>query len=479
MPTRRQVLWAAGAIGAGVATGCDTVPDGGKRSDDALLWWDHFQPREKFQKKLFDRFAQRKGGLPVEHTVFNPEKQGQALQLAKSSDQLPDVFTLAGVRTPPVELAKKGWFSPLVLDQKSAAALPDDARYDGLTVFDDKLHSFPVNSPKEYHALVWFHRDLFAKAGLDPDAPPATYDEWRAGARAIRRQGGDGVSGWVLPLGFLERIGDQVETLAQAAGATAWQGRDFRTGEHVYHSEPYLQALEFLLAIKRDGTLFPASNSLDARKGRARWATGAAGMFLDGCYCVGVVNTEFPTFDKDKLGVAPTPTPGREAPAIYRPPHAGTFWIANTSKHVEQATELLSWFIGKEHQTDIATSMASPPHLRSAVDAAKVHSTYRDAVGLFDDTVFVAPYPVVKNPAIAPAVAAALDVKPGFAEVVQGVMAGDVTDHRKALRQLSDSLNAAQEKAMAQLRKDGAANDEDIAFPDWTPRRDYGAASYR
>ncbi|HEY8456007.1 MAG TPA: extracellular solute-binding protein [Actinopolymorphaceae bacterium] len=480
MLTRRQLLLAAGVLAtSATAAGCGGDGPAEPRSEGKLLWWDHFQPREKFERKLFERFAKEPDGLPVDYTVFNPEKQGQALQLAKTSNQLPDVFTLAGVNAPPAQLVREGWFAPLELDDEARKALPTDALFDGLSVFDGKPYSFPVNSPKEYAVLVWYNRELFERAGLDPDNPPSSYDDWRAAGRAIRTKAGTNVYGWILPLGFAGRMREQTEALAQAAGSTDVHGVDLRTGEYVYHSEPYVQAIEFLLSLKRDGTLFPASAQLDARSGRARWATGVAGMFTDGCYCIGVVKTSFAAF-ADKMAVAPAPVPEAGAPIrIYQPPQPGTFWISGQSKHVAAASKLVSWFIGDEHQRDIATSMASPPFVRSAIDEADVHPTYRKAIEYFDQQCFLAPDPVVRNPAVAKVLAAMRDVKPGLPEIVQGAFSGDVPDYRKALRTLSDKMQAERSRAIAEVAKKGQkVSEEDFAFPDWEPGRDFGPGSY-
>lgn len=478
MLNRRQLLGTFGVGAALALTACDTRP-GGSDAGRVIRWWDHFQPRERFQRKLFERFAKQQGGLPVEYTVYNPDKQGQALQLAKSSNQLPDVFTLAGVGAPSAELVKEGWFAPLELDAAARATLPAESLFEGLSVFDGKVYSFPVNSPKFYEVLVWYHRDLFARAGLDPDQPPTGYDEWRAAARAIRAKGGRDVFGWLLPLGFAGRIATQVETLAQAAGATAVGGCDFRTGQYVFHSDPYLEAVEFLLAMKRDGVLFPGSGQLDARKGRARWAAGVAGMFTDGAYCIGVVKTEYPAA-ADKINVAAVPTPRPGSPvATYQPPQGGTFWLSGRSRHVAAASRLMSWFIGAEHQRDIAASMAAPPYLRSAIDEADVHPTYRRAIDFFDKQVFLAPDPVVRNPAAASVNAEMRDVTPGLAEIVQGTISGDIADHRKALRTLSDKTHAERARALTKVTATGATVTEaDFAFPTWQPARDFGPDSY-
>jgi len=48
---------------------------------------------------------------------------------------------------------------------------------------DGRLASMPFNSST---AIMWYNKDAFAKAGLDPDAPPKTWDEVIAAARKLK-----------------------------------------------------------------------------------------------------------------------------------------------------------------------------------------------------------------------------------------------------------------------------------------------------
>ncbi|WP_432031462.1 extracellular solute-binding protein [Streptomyces antibioticus] len=57
---------------------------------------------------------------------------------------------------------------------------------------DDKLYGLPTSN---YRMGLLINRTLFEKAGLDPDTPPATWDEVRAAAKKIAGLGG-GVAGF-------------------------------------------------------------------------------------------------------------------------------------------------------------------------------------------------------------------------------------------------------------------------------------------
>src|SRR5690606_30509144 len=80
-----------------------------------------------------------------------------------------------------------------------------------------------------------------------------------------------------LEIGQPGRLDPVVSWLARAAGSPAHGGIDLRTGEFFYTSDGVLDAIELLLALKEDGSLFPGSNSLLAPQCRPRVARGQAG----------------------------------------------------------------------------------------------------------------------------------------------------------------------------------------------------------
>lgn len=483
---RRRFLALAGLATGGLALGaCDTAPgSGGGGSSGAsgqLQWWDQFQPISEFEKTVFADFAQQKGGLPVQYTVQNPENQGRALQLAFQSKQLPDVFTLVGVAVPPAGLVEQGWFSPLALDEEHRGLAPEGTFVENLNVFDGKTYSFPLFSFRSHDSLQWFNKDLYQAADLDPENPPTTYDDIRAAARAIKKAG-DGASGWIAPIKFIERLQLQVLQLAAAGGAPISGGNppvggaDLRTGEYAFDSDPFVNAIEWWTAMEQDGVLFPASSSLDARTARARWATGVAGFFLDGSYCIGVLNSGFQQF-VDKVGVGSTPVPEAGASVHINGVPANpslSFWIAGTSKNVDKASELVSRFLEDDVQTGVAEAMDQPPLVSSVLESADVHPTYSKAVEVFNSQMFLGPNVVARNPDVVGVLTAMRPVEPTLGQIVQGAVTGEIEDWRGALTKLSDDTSAERDQAIADAKGKGATVGlEDWQFTDWAPGADY------
>lgn len=475
---RRRFLQVSGSLAGLAALGaCGSSGDSAARN--YLTWWDHQGNQKSLHNKIFTAFARSPGGMKVQYTPRNAEKMGQALQLAKQSNQLPDVHTNAGLAIPVPELIKAGWVAPLDLDDAATARIKSSL-LDGVHVFDGKVYSFPQFNFRTYSAATWFNTKLVAKAGLDPDQPPTTYDEFRAAVRKVGRSGG-GVYGWVWNGGMPERMEDQVNMLAQAAGFEGGGGTLYRTGEIAYHADPYVTAIEFLVAMSRDRMLMPGATTLNDEIARSRWAAGSAGYFIDGPWCPGVIRQSFPTF-ADSLGVGPILLPEKGTIRCYAPPQGGTFWLSPTAapKQRKAANTLLGdYFTTKEYFVDLAGWMPQPPLDLSAVDKSTAYPSWKKLVGWMAKQVFLAPSPVVGNIEVTKAEAESNDVKPGLGDIVQGALSGDVTNVRRALKELSDKASAARESAVRTARARGAkVSLDDYAFPNWRPGTDYPSDQY-
>lgn len=65
------------------------------------------------------------------------------------------------------------------------------------------------------------------------------------------------VWGWMSKLGAGNRMGPEVEDLAQAAGWPGVDGINTRTGACAYHADEFVNTVEFLFSTHKDGLMFP------------------------------------------------------------------------------------------------------------------------------------------------------------------------------------------------------------------------------
>ncbi|MDR6881806.1 ABC transporter substrate-binding protein [Bacillus sp. 3255] len=85
--------------------------------------------------------------------------------------------------------------------------------------FDDKLYSMPFNTS---NPILYYNKDMFKAAGLDPEKPPTTYEEVAQAAQALSKDGKAGGSfaiyGWFMEQFF---AGQGAEFLNNGNGRTS------------------------------------------------------------------------------------------------------------------------------------------------------------------------------------------------------------------------------------------------------------------
>lgn len=468
--SRRALLGGMAALGA-----ASTLPRAAFGQDvTTVTWWDVYQPLIPLHEAMWADFAANHPGR-VEYTGMNPSDMMQALQLANRSNQMPDVFNVPAGVDQVNALQATGWFSPLADSFSFDKPFQQEVLAEGFTTFGGELYSFPIFSFRQTSTSLWYFKDGMEAAGIDPATGPQTWDEVRAAAKAATK---DGKYGIILPLQFIDRMAAHLNDLAQAAGAAG--PIDWKTGEYAYATQPYLDALNFLLGLQQDGSLHPASSSLDARQGRARWAAGEALMFLDGPWNSGVLNGNFKEVI-DGIDVARVPYPSAAAGQsyVYRGPQAGTFFISSQSNNVEMASQVLQQLTSEEYYIGLAERMDQPPLDLSSVQKANVHPTYRKVVTGYADYVRLAPDPLIRNPAVAQVYAQMRPVTPGLGEIIQGAFAGAFSDPAPVLQQFSDQMTAERKRAVdAVVASGGAVSVDDWKFDAWTPGEDFTADKY-
>jgi multiple sugar transport system substrate-binding protein len=482
-PVSRRRLIQAGAGAAAIATVGATprfaTAAAAAQEDVTIAWWDHYAPLEALLNANFEAYSAANPGVTVERTLYNLPELGQSLQLAFNSDQAPDVHAIASLNVPTARLVADGWFTPIDshVSPEFRGRFPEGSLIEGIHIFDGQLYSFPMFSFRSHSTLLWFNKSLVEDAGIDPAVGPKTWDEFRTAAKAITDNGGGRAYGWIQAIQLAERLGTQVNELAQAAGGTGTTNP--LTGEYTYHSDEVLQAIELLKSINDDGALFPGSTSLDPRTARARFTTGVAGFNFDGPWSIGVISNEYSDF-LDTIGVAQIPTPAADTAGYVRKgPNGGDFWVSSQSEHADIAAGILEGFNTPEFYVGLAERMDQPPLDLTAADSANVHETYARALGLFAENCRLGPVPEIGNPAVSDVLAKMTDIRPNFGEIVQGVFSGDTADPATALKEYSDKMTAERDRAIAEVAATGATvSVDDWVFPAWDPAQDFTSESY-
>jgi sn-glycerol 3-phosphate transport system substrate-binding protein len=170
-------------------------------------------------------------------------RAGQAPHLAQVFEVGTGTMLAAGKAVKPVwELANE---TGLAIDPK--AYIPAVSGYYSLT--DGRMASMPFNSST---AVMWYNKDAFRKAGLDPDKAPATWQEVRKAAETIKAKDAAPVAMTTSWPTWIQL--EQYSALHNLAFATKSDGFDGLDTELVFNTKAHVKHIERLLEMSKEGS---------------------------------------------------------------------------------------------------------------------------------------------------------------------------------------------------------------------------------
>lgn len=354
--TRLAALTAGTAVVALLAAGCSSTasssPSSAASPDDGTkltMWARHMDG--DLPKLLVDAYNKTHKNQ-IELTIIPGDGYQQKVGAAAGSNGLPDILAADVVYSP--NYVKQGLFQDITTSLKALTF------YDSLTPAHSQAAS---QGGKVFGAplavdssLIIYNKDLFTKAGLDPEAPPTSFADIEKDATAIRALGGD-TYGFYFAGSCPGCNAYTMLPYASAAGTPPL----VKDGSK---SDIKSDALQQTMAMYKK--LWDADAIPQGAKGDdgSTWSTafnaGKVGIIPIGSFDFGALKDA--TF---KWGVTPLPSPDGSA--------SGTFvggdmvGITRDSKHAAQAWDFIAWELGDDAQVNV---VAKSGNLPSRVDLA-------------------------------------------------------------------------------------------------------------
>ena len=178
-PSRSQ----RAAATAGTPTAAATTPAAPPNDLSAeLTWWDTSDATNEAPAydELIKKFNEEYPDITINHeTVPFDQTQNKFKTAAESGSGAPDILRAEVAWTP--EFASLGYLYAL----DGTAALENNFLETPLSsnVYEDKTYGVPQVTDT---LGLMYNKALFEKAGLDPEAPPTTWDEVREAAEALK-----------------------------------------------------------------------------------------------------------------------------------------------------------------------------------------------------------------------------------------------------------------------------------------------------
>ncbi|HET9142030.1 sugar ABC transporter substrate-binding protein [Actinophytocola sp.] len=318
-----------------------TNPDDGTQ----LTMWVR-SATDQFSQRLVDAYNQSHKNK-VALTIIPNDNYLTKVGAAAGSRSLPDILASDVVYTP--NYTKQGLFQDLTGDVKGLPYYSSIAKsHLDVASYQDKIYAVPH---KLDSSVLFYNKNLFKQAGLDPEKPPKNFDEILAYARKITALG-NGITGWDLAGSC---GGCNVYTLFPYAWA---DGKEVLSadGKKVDINNDSFKAIFKLYKQTSDENLVDSSDKTqDGATWPANFLAGKVGMLALGSPIVGdlLKQTAF------EWGVTPLMSPDGAKTATFT--GGDVAGIAATSQHKAQAWDFLKWTLEESSQVEIIAKNGDLP----------------------------------------------------------------------------------------------------------------------
>ena len=276
--------------------GCGTS-SGSK--EKIVIWSNNAHSKTFYNEKIneFNKTIGEQNGIEVEYII--KDNMGQAVELAFTSDQAPDL--MIGVELE--KLAGNG--SIISFDELKCGQEYIDRYQEHLVptrnTIDGKTYRLPLNATT--YGLI-YNKDMFRAAGIVDEngepTPPETWDEVVEYAKRLTNPDKQEY-GIVFNAKDSFWFGSDINQTAAASGGYL----DVNRKTNKYDFSVQAEIMKKIMQIKADGSYVPGAEGLTNDAARARFAAGGIGMKTAGSYDYAVLTDQFPA--KIDWGVAPVP----------------------------------------------------------------------------------------------------------------------------------------------------------------------------
>jgi multiple sugar transport system substrate-binding protein len=279
----------------GLAAGLSVLAVKTAHAVEIEYWQYVFDTRVQAMDQLIETFEAANPDITVKHTTFPYADYQTRVVAAKAGGQSPDVMQLF-----------YGWLDKFIAGGLLQPLSPETFPHDEI-----EAEFFPIVSAmkrgNDYYGLptavrslaLFYNKKLFEEAGLDPDKPPRTVEEYVAAAEATtkRDSGGNITSaGTTLDMAGQDHQWWREVLIRQNGGEP--YNEDY--SKVTYNSDAGIAALKFYTDLQLEKKVGQAG-FMD--EGQAAFRAGLAAMTIDGTFRLG----SFRTIEGFEWGVTELP----------------------------------------------------------------------------------------------------------------------------------------------------------------------------
>jgi multiple sugar transport system substrate-binding protein len=210
-----------------------------------------------------------------------------------------------------------------------------------VATYENKLYGVPLYADV---SALFYNKDLFTRAGLDPAKPPTSLTELRTYADKITALGGD-VKGYYLPGNC---AGCNIFTVGPLMWASGAKIEAKGPGDEPLTGDGVKQVLQFARDMVKAGNVHPGDRAENGETFHLQFGSGKVGMMGTGNFNITLARQQNP---KMKFGIALLPGVAPNSSASFI--GGDIVVVPKGSKRVADAANFMKFLLSDEVQVDV------------------------------------------------------------------------------------------------------------------------------
>ena len=354
MRSRRYAALAVSVIAtAFLAVGCTAGnTEGTGETPDSITLWSR-GANEAINQSLVDAWN-ADHEMQVELLPVPDAEYAKKLAAAVAAGNPPDVATLDVVAIP--EMIRGGILLDITDRAQELEFFDELAQgYIDQATSDGRIYALPENV--DASTLFW-NKDLFEAAGLDPESPPTNFDEIREYAAAITALGDENHGFYFSG----QCPGCNAYTFSPLVWASGGDYVNEDGTEATLTSQGLQDALKLYQDLWENGDVQPDAKDDTGANWVSSFGTGKVGMIGLGAFAIAQMEANFPDVN---YGIAPLPGVDGGASSFTG---GDVIAIPANAMNQDAAWEFLEWTLSEEAQVEVYAKSGSLVARESLVD---------------------------------------------------------------------------------------------------------------
>lgn len=483
----------ASAVAIGTLAGCSsngsdpapadsTAQSAGNKETVTLKFWHRWPESQQALEQMVKEFSEQYPYIRIEMPSIASSQYGAQLQAAAASNDLPDIFANSNA-VPVDQLKRLDLIRPI--DDAFEGGKKDEfyegTWTEGFTTLDGSIYALPHFTPRRYAHVLYYNKNVLAKAGLTEQDVPKSWEELQAVGGKIRQSANDvyplilGIKTDWLATGYIGQMATAIKP-----EVVPNDGFNLKTGQYEFDSPGYVETIEYLKKLQDDKVLHPNSLVIDYREASSLFAGGKAAFVIDGTF----LSSELQQNNKfNEFGVAPLPTKnGNPQYYAFQGETKATIHVSKNTKHYEEIKLFLKFYMDRYYVKQLEMGIEGSPIVEHNQSVKVANPQFVQAQAIQNQTFILSPHPYTRNPAAVQVNTELNGRKPKetVGKILEGYLAGQIKDVKAELAKLSTGYNKGLQESLDKVKQSGGKIDAgDYRFPNWTPFTPYSTDKYK